>query len=50
LTRLGSNPPGLPGPRSPPPEGPIKIVHAALGDDAGILGAALLAREHFVHS
>jgi glucokinase len=32
------------------PEGMIKIVRAALGDDAGILGAALLAREHFVHS
>jgi glucokinase len=31
------------------PDGHIKIVRAALGDDAGILGAALLAREHFVH-
>lgn len=30
------------------PEGKIKIVRAALGDDAGILGAALLAREQFV--
>ena len=30
------------------PDGHIKIVRAALGDDAGILGAALLAREHFV--
>ncbi len=29
------------------PEGQIKIVRASLGDDAGILGAALLAREHF---
>jgi glucokinase len=29
------------------PDGTIKIVRAALGDDAGILGAALLAREHF---
>ena len=28
------------------PDGQIKIVRAALGDDAGILGAALLAREH----
>jgi len=28
------------------PEGQIKIVRASLGDDAGILGAALLAREH----
>ena len=32
------------------PDGQIKIVRAALGDDAGILGAALLAREHFVHA
>ena len=32
------------------PDGHIKIVRAELGDDAGILGAALLAREHFVHS
>jgi glucokinase len=30
------------------PEGKIRIERAALGDDAGILGAALLAREHFV--
>jgi glucokinase len=30
------------------PAGHIKIERAALGDDAGILGAALLAREHFV--
>jgi glucokinase len=30
------------------PHGQIKIVRAALGDDAGILGAALLAREQFV--
>jgi glucokinase len=29
------------------PEGHIEIVRATLGDDAGILGAALLAREHF---
>jgi glucokinase len=29
------------------PEGKIKIEAAALGDDAGILGAALLARERF---
>jgi glucokinase len=29
------------------PEGQIPIVPAALGDDAGILGAALLARERF---
>ena len=27
------------------PEGKIGIVPAALGDDAGILGAALMARE-----
>ena len=27
----------------------IRIERAALGDDAGILGAALLAREQFVH-
>jgi glucokinase len=32
------------------PEGRIKIVRATLGDDAGILGAALLAREHFVRT
>lgn len=32
------------------PAGHIKIERAALGDDAGILGAALLAREHFVRS
>jgi glucokinase len=30
------------------PEGKVLIERAALGDDAGILGAALLAREHFV--
>jgi glucokinase len=30
------------------PAGQIKIERAALGDDAGILGAALLAREQFV--
>jgi glucokinase len=30
------------------PDGAIPIEHAALGDDAGILGAALLARENFV--
>jgi glucokinase len=30
------------------PEGKIRIEQAALGDDAGILGAALLAREQFV--
>jgi len=29
-------------------ETPIKIVRAGLGDDAGILGAALLARERFL--
>ncbi len=29
-------------------EQPIKIVRAELGDDAGILGAALLARERFL--
>ena len=33
-----------------PPEGQIKIVRAALGDDAGLLGVALRAREHFVLS
>jgi glucokinase len=32
------------------PEGRIRIEPAALGDDAGILGAALLAREKFVHT
>jgi glucokinase len=32
------------------PRGTIRIDRAALGDDAGILGAALLAREHFVPS
>ncbi|MGC8641223.1 MAG: ROK family protein [Isosphaeraceae bacterium] len=32
------------------PAGHIKIERAALGDDAGILGAALLAREQFVKS
>jgi glucokinase len=31
------------------PEGTVHIHRAALGDDAGILGSALLAREHFVH-
>jgi glucokinase len=31
------------------PEGLVRIDRAALGDDAGILGAALLAREKFVH-
>jgi glucokinase len=31
------------------PEGKIKIERAGLGDDAGILGAALLARERFLH-
>jgi glucokinase len=30
------------------PSGTIKIEKAALGDDAGILGAALLAREHLL--
>ncbi|MHB1561186.1 MAG: ROK family protein, partial [Isosphaeraceae bacterium] len=30
------------------PGGLIRIERAALGDDAGILGAALLARERFV--
>jgi glucokinase len=29
------------------PEGKVRIELGALGDDAGILGAALLAREHF---
>ncbi|MFI5454155.1 MAG: ROK family protein [Isosphaerales bacterium] len=32
------------------PQKTIRIDRAALGDHAGILGAALLAREHFVHS
>ncbi|HZW29419.1 MAG TPA: ROK family protein [Isosphaeraceae bacterium] len=32
------------------PDGRIRIDRAALGDDAGILGAALLAREKFVPS
>jgi len=32
------------------PQATIHIDRAALGDNAGILGAALLAREHFVHS
>jgi glucokinase len=32
------------------PEGKVKIERAALGDDAGILGAALLAREKFVRA
>jgi glucokinase len=31
------------------PDGLIRIDRTALGDDAGILGAALLAREKFVH-
>ncbi|WP_165226229.1 ROK family protein [Aquisphaera insulae] len=31
------------------PGGTIKIEKAALGDDAGILGAALLAREHLLN-
>jgi glucokinase len=31
------------------PEGKVRIELAALGDDAGILGAALLAREKLVH-
>jgi glucokinase len=31
------------------PEGKVRIDRTALGDDAGILGAALLAREQFVH-
>ncbi len=30
------------------PQGTIRIERAALGDDAGILGAALLARENLV--
>jgi glucokinase len=32
------------------PDGLIRIERAALGDDAGILGAALLARERFVRA
>jgi glucokinase len=32
------------------PQGKIRIDRAALGDHAGILGAALLAREHFLQS
>ena len=32
------------------PEGKIHIVRAALGDDAGILGAALLARGNLVRT
>ncbi len=32
------------------PEGTVRIERAALGDDAGILGAALLAREKFVRA
>jgi glucokinase len=32
------------------PQGKIRIERAALGDDAGILGAALLAREKFVRA
>jgi glucokinase len=32
------------------PEGRIRIERAALGDDAGILGAALLARERFLRA
>jgi glucokinase len=31
------------------PEGKMRIERGALGDDAGILGAALLAREHFAN-
>ncbi len=31
------------------PEGHIKILRAALGDDAGVLGSALMAREQFIH-
>jgi glucokinase len=31
------------------PDGKIRIVRASLGDDAGILGASLLARERFAH-
>src|SRR5262249_28137808 len=31
-------------------QGRIRIDRAALGDDAGILGAALLAREKFVYA
>jgi glucokinase len=30
------------------PDGKIKIEMAALGDDSGVLGAALMARERFV--
>ena len=30
------------------PDEKIKIVRAALGDDAGVLGASLLARERFI--
>lgn len=32
------------------PDRKIKIEPAALGDDAGILGSALMAREHFISS
>ena len=32
------------------PQGTIRIERAALGDDAGVLGAALLAREKFVRA
>jgi len=32
------------------PDGKIKIVRAALGDDAGILGASLFAREQFIEA
>jgi glucokinase len=32
------------------PDGKVLIEPAALGDDAGIHGAALLAREHFLTS
>jgi glucokinase len=31
------------------PDGKTRIERGALGDDAGILGAALLAREHFAN-
>ncbi len=45
LLLVGAIPQGYPA-REAPPKGQIKIVRAAPGDDAGILGAALLAREH----
>jgi glucokinase len=32
------------------PQGTIRIERAALGDDAGILGAALMARDHFLNA